>query len=141
MDEILKLLPQKPPFLFVHRVIRQDEKRLVAEKDVRAEEPYFEGHFPGRPVMPAVLICEFVFQTGALLMAKLGGEFGNRLPVLTRIQNVRIKNAVVPGDTITAEVALKERVRNAYYLEGRVTAGSKNVMTLEFASMLSEVVA
>ena len=138
MDEILKLLPQRPPFLFVDRVIQQDEKRLVAEKDVKAEEPYFEGHFPGRPVMPGVLICEFVFQAGALLMAKLGGQFNNRLPVLTRIQNVRIKNAVVPGNTITAEVILKERLGNAYYLEGRVTAGSKKVMTLEFAGMLME---
>ena len=138
MDEILKLLPQRPPFLFVDRVVHQEQERLVAEKDVKAEEHYFAGHFPGRPIMPGVLICEFVFQTGALLMAKLDGAFGNRLPVLTRIQNVRIKSAVMPGDTLSAEVVLKERVGNAFYLEGKVTTGSKKVMTLEFTSMLTE---
>ena len=131
MDEIFKLLPQRPPFLFVDRVIHQEREWLIAEKDVKAEEPYFAGHFPGRPIMPGVLICEFVFQAGALLIAKLDGAFSNRLPVLTRIQNVRIKNTVVPGDTISAEVILKERIGNAFYLKGKVTAGSKKVMTLE----------
>ena len=140
MDEILNLLPQRPPFLFVDRFVQEDEKRLIAEKDVKADEPYFEGHFPGRPVMPGVLICEFVFQAGILLIAKLEGDFGNRLPVLTRIHDVRIKNVVIPGDTIVAEVTLKERVTNAYYLRGKVTSGSKKVMTLEFVGMLSEVV-
>ena len=138
MDDILKLLPQRPPFLFVDRIMHQDEGRLVAEKDVKADESYFAGHFPGLPIMPGVLICEFVFQAGALLMAKLDGEFGNRLPVLTRIQNVKIKHTVVPGDTISAEVVLKERVGKAFYLKGKVTTGSKKVMTLEFAGMLRE---
>lgn len=140
MDDILKYLPQRPPFLFVDRVVSQEGNRIVAERDVRADEPYFAGHFPGRPIMPGVLVCEFVFQAGAILMAILDGSFDGRLPVLTRIQNVRIKNAVVPGDTIRAEVWLKERAGNAFYLDAKVTAGSKKVMTLEFAGMLTQEV-
>ena len=138
MDEILKLIPQRPPFLFVDRIIKQEDSRLVAEKDIKLDEPYFQGHFPGKPIMPGVLICEFVFQTGALLMAKLDGKLVNRFPILTRIQNVRIKSAALPGDTLSAEVILKERVGNAFYLKGTVTKRLKKVMTLEFAGMLTE---
>tara|TARA_B100000686_G_C16805020_1_gene989288 strand:+ start:1900 stop:2331 length:432 start_codon:yes stop_codon:yes gene_type:complete len=133
----LKYLPQRPPFLFIDRVVEQSENQIVAEKDVRSEEPFFEGHFPGKPVMPAVLICEFVFQAGAILMAVLDGGFGDRLPMLTRVQNVRIKNSAVPGDTLSAEVTLKEKLSNAYYLKAQVTTNSKKIMILEFAGMLS----
>ena len=133
----LKYLPQRPPFLFIDRVVEQSENQIVAEKDVRSEEPFFEGHFPGKPVMPAVLICEFVFQAGAILMAVLDDGFGDRLPMLTRVQNVRIKNSAYPGDTLSAEVILKEKLSNAYYLKAQVTANSKKIMVLEFAGMLS----
>ena len=138
MEEILKFIPQRPPFLFVDRIIDQSDKSIITEKDVKAEEPYFAGHFPGRPIMPGVLICEFVFQTGALLMAKLDESLENRVPLLTRIQNVRIRNTVVPGNTIIAEVVLKERLGNAYYLQGKVSTGSKKVLTIEFAGILTE---
>ena len=133
----LKYLPQRPPFLFVDRIIEQSENLIIAERDVRSEEPFFEGHFPGQPIMPAVLIFEFVFQAGAILMAVLDDGFGDRLPMLTRVQNVRIKNSAYPGDTLSAEVILKEKLSNAYYLKAQVTANSKKIMVLEFAGMLS----
>ena len=137
MEDLLKYLPQRPPFLFVDRVVEHYGNCIVAEKDLQARESYFEGHFPGNPVMPGVLICEFVFQTGTILMAILEGGFEGRLPVLTRIKNVHIKNPAFPGDTLSAQVTLKQKLANAYFLEGRVVSGSKKIMTLDFAGMLT----
>lgn len=138
MKDFLQYIPHRPPFLFVDRVIEHTEDRIKTQKEVHPEEPFFQGHFPGHPIMPGVLICEFVFQTGAILMAKINGDPGKGFPVITRIQNVRIKHPVFPGDTMEAEVILKEKVGPAWYLAGKVTAGEKKILTLEFAVMLTE---
>lgn len=138
MKDFLQYIPHRPPFLFVDRVIEHAEDRIKTQKEVRPEEPFFQGHFPGRPIMPGVLICEFAFQTGAILMAKTNGDPGDGFPVITRIQNVRIKHPVFPGDTMEAEVTLKEKVGPAWYLAGKVTVGEKKILTLEFAVMLTE---
>ncbi|MFQ5673347.1 MAG: 3-hydroxyacyl-ACP dehydratase FabZ [Nitrospinales bacterium] len=138
MNDVLQYIPHRPPFLFVDRIIECAGERIRTEKKVSEDEPYFQGHFPGRPIMPGVLICEFVFQTGAILMARLAGGAQHRLPVITRIRDVRLKHPVVPGEVIQADVRLKDREGPAYYLSGKVTAGEKKVLTLEFAAMLTE---
>ena len=138
-EDFLKYLPQKPPFLFVDRVIEQSGNQIIAERDIRQDEPFFEGHFPGQPIMPGVLICEFAFQTGAILMAILNGGIIDGFPMLTKIEKVRIKNSGLPGETLLARVTLKEKLDNAYYLKAKVTAGAKKIMTLEFAGMLTKI--
>jgi len=140
MEEFLEYIPPRPPFLFVDRVVSATEDRIKAQKDVKLEEPYFKGHYPNRPIMPGVLILESVFQAGAILMGKRmqGGE--NRLPVVTRVNNVKFKHAVLPGDTMEIEVTLKEWVEPACFLSGRVSVNGKTAATVDFAVMLVDEV-
>jgi len=139
MEDILKFIPHRPPFLFVDRIVDHRDGKITAEKTVRADEPYFQGHFPHRPIMPGVLICESVLQTGALLMSRQSGEgIGNRVPMVTRINNVKLRHAVRPGDVLTLEVELLEKVSNAWYMKGRAGVDGKTVLTLDFSGMLVE---
>lgn len=138
MQDVLQYIPHRPPFLFVDRIVEHTEDRIKTEKETQPNEPFFHGHFPGRPIMPGVLICEFVFQTGAILIARMAGRQENTLPIITRIRDVRIKNPVYPGDLMEAEVCFKENIGPAYYLGGKVTAQGKKILTVEFTAMLSK---
>ncbi|GJL78712.1 MAG: 3-hydroxyacyl-[acyl-carrier-protein] dehydratase FabZ [Nitrospinaceae bacterium] len=138
MDGFLQYIPHRPPFLFVDRVVEATEDRIKTEKDVKQEEPFFEGHYPGRPIMPGVLILESVFQTGAILMGKGVESLENRIPVITRVNQAKFKHAVFPGDVMEIEVTVKERVEPACFLSGRVIVNSKTAVTVDFAVMLVE---
>jgi len=138
MQEFLKYIPHRPPFLFVDEVIESAEGRIRTRKNVKSEEAFFQGHFPGRPIMPGVLILESVFQAGAILMGKRREQADSRIPVITRVNNVKIRHAVLPGDVLEIEVTLKELAEPACYLSGRATVGCKTVLTVDFAAMLVE---
>ncbi|MCH8157204.1 MAG: 3-hydroxyacyl-ACP dehydratase FabZ [Nitrospinae bacterium] len=143
MQDFLDYIPHREPFLFVDRVVSVDDDSICTERQVKADEPFFAGHFPGRPIMPGVLICEAVFQSGAILMGKRA-ETGagdadapdGRIPVITRISNVKLKHAVQPGDLMEIEVKLQEVVGLAHYLAGKVKVGGKTALTVEFCAML-----
>lgn len=138
MQNFLDYIPHREPFLFVDRVVAVTDESIQTEKQVKADEPFFAGHFPGRPIMPGVLICEAVFQSGAILMGKLADTQAHkgRIPVITRITNVKLKHAVQPGDLMEMEVKLKEVVGPAHYLAGKVKVGGKTALTVEFSAML-----
>lgn len=138
MDDFLEHIPHRPPFLFVDRVVEATEDRIKTEKDVKPDEPFFQGHYPGRPIMPGVLILESVFQTGAILMGKRIGSLGDRIPVVTRVNQVKFKHAVYPGDVMEIEVTVKEWVEPACFLSGRVVVNCKTAVTVDFAVMLVE---
>lgn len=140
MKEFLQYIPHRPPFLFVDRVVSATEDGVKTQKDVKPDEPFFPGHYPGRPVMPGVLILESVFQTGAVLMGKRTRSLGDRIPVVTRVNQVKFKRAVFPGDRMEIEVKLKEWVEPACFLSGKVTVKGKTAVTLDFAVMLVEEV-
>ena len=138
MKDFLDYMPQREPFLFVDRVVGINENSIKTERQVKADEPFFTGHFPGRPIMPGVLICEAVFQSSSILMSKRAGTTSDdeRIPLITRISNVKLKRVVLPGDLMEVEVKLKEVVGQAAYMAGKVRVGEKIALTVDFSAML-----
>jgi len=132
--EIMKLLPHRYPFLLVDRIVEWEPgKRIVGIKNVTINEPYFQGHFPGHPIMPGVLIVEALAQTGGILALKeMGG--GTRIAYFTGIDNCKFRRPVVPGDQIRLEITViahkgpvwkmrgEARVDGALVAKGEVTA-------------------
>ncbi|HHY09728.1 MAG TPA: 3-hydroxyacyl-ACP dehydratase FabZ [Firmicutes bacterium] len=99
IDEILKLLPHRYPFLMVDRVLERDAgKRVVALKNVTINEPYFQGHYPLTPVMPGVMIVEAMAQAGGLAVS--GGPLEDVVPLLAALQRVKFRRVVKPGDQL-----------------------------------------
>jgi 3-hydroxyacyl-[acyl-carrier-protein] dehydratase len=139
MDEqVLKAIPHRPPFLFVDNVVELTANRIIARKEISSHEPFFEGHYPGNPIMPGVLICESIFQAGAILISSMIDYLGVGTPVLTRITNARFKNMVKPGTVLELEAELVEKVSNAYFMKGTARADGKTVVTVEFAVSLAQ---
>ena len=104
IEEILKTLPHRYPMLMVDRVVEcDDEKRIVGIKNLTINEPFFQGHFPGAPVMPGVLQLEAMAQTGGILLTRLGGH-ANRVPYLMSIDKARFRRVIKPGDQMRIEV-------------------------------------
>ncbi|KNF09694.1 3-hydroxyacyl-[acyl-carrier-protein] dehydratase FabZ [Gottschalkia purinilytica] len=104
--QIQNLIPHRYPFLLVDKVVEIEEgKRAVGIKNVAANEPFFQGHFPGNPIMPGVLIVEAMAQVGAVTLMTIE-ENREKLAVFTGIDGVRIKKQVRPGDTLRMEVEL-----------------------------------
>lgn len=137
MDEILRTIPHRPPFLFIDEIVEIREDGATCKRTIRMEEPQFEGHYPGNPIMPGVLLCEACFQTGAIYLAKQIEKDGRSLndvtPVLSRITDARFKQMVKPGDEITIEVTLTETVSRFFFMKGKVLKGGKPAMTIGFA--------
>ena len=138
MENFLDYMPQREPFLFVDRVVEVTESSIKTEKQVKIDEPFFAGHFPDRPIMPGVLICEAVFQSSSILMSKRSETPSNDglIPLITRISNVKLKRVVLPGDLMEVEVKLREIVGQAAYMAGKVRVGGKTVLTVGFSAML-----
>ena len=136
-QDFLQFIPHRPPFLFVDKIIEETKDTIKTEKFVDSEEPFFQGHYPDRPLMPGVLIFESIFQTGAIMMGKRIANEG-RIPVLTRVNNIKLKHAVNPDDTLQIEVKLKDLVSSAAYMTGKASVNGKVAVTLEFTAMLVE---
>ncbi|MEM9803359.1 MAG: 3-hydroxyacyl-ACP dehydratase FabZ family protein [Planctomycetota bacterium] len=137
---LTEFLPHRPPFLFVSRVVAHDGDSIVTEWDVPHDLFAFEGHFPGEPVLPGVLISEFCFQSGAILIYATDPKDGEAkgVPVLTRIEDARFRRIVRPGETLRAEVTLTERLSNARYVTAKVTCGDATVTRLKCVLAVAE---
>ena len=107
--EIERLIPHRWPFLLVDRIDEYDQaaKRIVGRKAVTASEWFFQGHFPGLPVMPGVIQVEALAQTMAVYVARQEG-FGDRIGLFAGIDEVRFKRVVVPGDTLRLEITMEK---------------------------------
>jgi 3-hydroxyacyl-[acyl-carrier-protein] dehydratase len=136
MEEVLNAIPHRPPFLFVDKVVELTETKIRTTKEISPEEPFFKGHYPGNPIMPGVLICESIFQTGAILLSNIIGATGEGTPVLTRIGNAKFKNIVKPGDLLELQAEIVETVSNAFFLKGNASVAGKTAVTVEFAVSL-----
>ncbi|AMJ55774.1 MULTISPECIES: 3-hydroxyacyl-ACP dehydratase FabZ [Stenotrophomonas] len=125
VNTIQTLIPHRYPFLLVDKVVELDveAKRIVAHKNVTINEPYFQGHFPGQPIMPGVLIIEALAQAGGVLtQLSLGRDAQSKLFYLVKVDNVRFMKQVVPGDVLELHVQVKRMIRNmaVYYGEAKV---------------------
>lgn len=137
LDLILKNIPQRDPFLFIENIVDRTEDSITTSKKLTGEEDFFRGHFPGRPVFPGVLMCEAVFQTGALLMALRGEAADNsKTALVTRIQNCKFKNMAKPGDNLLITVSFIEMLANAAFMKGKIVCDGKTIMTIEFAATI-----
>ncbi len=123
--QIQELIPHRYPFLLVDRVLELDTeaKRIVAQKNVTINEPFFQGHFAGRPIMPGVLIIEALAQAGGVMtQLGLGRDAQSKLFYMVKVENARFNKQVVPGDVLILEVQMKRLIRNMgwYYGEAKV---------------------
>lgn len=126
--DIQKILPHRYPFLLIDKVIEQDENKIVAIKNVTINEPFFQGHFPGNPIMPGVLITEALAQVGAVMLLSMDENRG-KLGVFTGIDGFKFRRQVVPGDTLTLEAELLK------YRHGMGKAKVKATVDGEVAAM------
>lgn len=131
--EIERLIPHRAPFLWIDEVVECSDSRLVARKHLPADLDVFRGHYPDFPVLPGVLQCEAAFQAAAILIARCVPPAPGQVPVVTRVQNVQFRRLVRPGETLTLEVEITERLANAYFLKGKVTVEGQTAARLEFA--------
>ncbi len=134
--EILQRIPHRAPFLFVDAIESETADGLVARRTWRADEDFYKGHYPGAPITPGVLLCEAVFQTGALFLSRsLGGGKGpaSGVPLLAKISDVRFRNPVYPGDTVTIEVRQKEVLGGFYMMSGSVKRGDARILSVDFS--------
>jgi 3-hydroxyacyl-[acyl-carrier-protein] dehydratase len=137
LTEIHAAIPHREPFLLLDDIVERDERRIVCRKTFRDDEYFYAGHYPGQPITPGVLLCEAAMQAGAVLLAGHVEAGAGRVPVATRMNEVRFKRIVKPGETIEIEVELNERLADAFFLTGKVTCGGKLAARLEFACTLA----
>ena len=130
--EIEGLLPHREPFLLVDEVTAlEPRKRLTAVKHVRADEPYFAGHFPGAPVMPGVLIVEALAQAGALLLFRELPERDSKLVFFAGIDQARFRQPVFPGDTLRLEIEVVTWRPSRSKMSGKAYVGERLVADAE----------
>jgi 3-hydroxyacyl-[acyl-carrier-protein] dehydratase len=146
-EDFLTLIPHRPPFLFVDKVVSISKNDITTEKKVLSGEPFFAGHYPGNPIMPGVLICEAIFQSGAILVSQIlknsrpslissGGS-----PLLARIKDVKFKNVVRPNNLLEIHVKLVEKLGEAYFMIGTASVEKKVAAKAEFSALISNNIA
>jgi UDP-3-O-[3-hydroxymyristoyl] N-acetylglucosamine deacetylase/3-hydroxyacyl-[acyl-carrier-protein] dehydratase len=136
-NQIRKLLPHRYPFLLIDKVIDKGESYIVGIKNVSTNEPFFQGHFPQEPVMPGVLMVEAMAQTGGLLVLNTVDEPERYSTYFMKIDNVKFRQKVVPGDTLIFHVSfLTELRRGCAMMKGRAFVGEKLVCECEFMAQI-----
>ncbi len=137
IEEIKKLLPHRYPFLLVDRVLEVEDDRIVTIKNVTVNEEFFNGHFPGAPIMPGVLQVEALAQSGCIMLMKaMVKDPDKSLIVFTGIKNAKFRQQVVPGDQLRMEVKLSNMRRNFVTMEGVATVDGKVACELEASAAI-----
>jgi 3-hydroxyacyl-[acyl-carrier-protein] dehydratase len=136
IQEIMQILPHRYPFLLIDRIVEFEPKqRLVAIKNVTMNEPFFQGHFPGVPIMPGVLVVEAMAQAGAVLMLKEIEDRESKLAVFTGIEKAKFRRQIIPGDQLRIEVTVLTfktrlgRMEAKAYIDGKL--GCEAILTCQ----------
>jgi beta-hydroxyacyl-ACP dehydratase FabZ len=138
INDIRKILPHRYPFLLVDRIVEMDAERIVGIKNVTANEPFFQGHFPDFPVMPGVLIVEAMAQTAGVLVLQNMQDRHNKLVLLVAIENARFRRPVVPGDTLRMEMKVIKRKASVAKMAGVATVDGVVVAEAEVMCKLAD---
>ena len=140
ITEIMEMLPHRPPFLLVDKIMELSEEHVIGVKNVTMNEPFFVGHFPGAPVMPGVLQIEAMAQTGGILVLSTVPDPENYLTYLLKIDNVRYKQQVVPGDTLIFKLDLLSPIRRGIcQMQARAYANGRLVSEAEIMAQITKV--
>ncbi len=137
INEIQNILPHRPPFLLIDRVLELTDRRVIAMKNVTMNEPFFVGHFPGEPVMPGVLQVEAMAQTGGILALSSVPDPKEYIAYFLKIDNAKFRQKVLPGDTLVFKLDLVAPIRRGIcHMKGYVYVGDKIVTEAELMAQL-----
>ncbi len=135
LAEIHAAIPHRAPFLLVDEIVERTPETIRCRKTFRDDEWFFAGHYPDFPLVPGVILCEAAMQAGAILLSQSVPPNGG-LPVAARMNDVRFKRIVRPGDTIEIDVELTDQISNAWYLKAKVTCEGQVAVRFEFTCAL-----
>jgi len=140
VNRVMGMIPHRYPILLVDRVLEIEAgERAIALKNVTINEPHFQGHFPGHPVMPGVLIVEAMAQTAAIVcVASLGEESEGKVVYFMTIDNARFRKPVVPGDSLHIEVTKVRSRANVWKFEGVAKVGDDVCAQATFSAMITD---
>ncbi len=122
--------------LLLDEIVEWQQENIVCQKTFCADEWFFQGHYPDYAIVPGVILCEAAMQAGAVLLSK--HQMGEGIPVAGRLNDVKFKRMIRPGDTVLIESHLDERMGDAFFLSGKVTIDGRPAATLNYAVTLAK---
>ena len=139
INQIMQKLPHRPPFLFVDKILEMTDTKIIGLKNVTMNEPFFVGHFPAEPVMPGVIQIEAMAQTGGILILSTVPDPENYLTYFMKIDGVKFRKKVVPGDTIIFELELLSPIRRGIcHMAGKAWVGNQIVCEAEMMAQIAK---
>ncbi|MBP5622231.1 MAG: beta-hydroxyacyl-ACP dehydratase [Thermoguttaceae bacterium] len=138
---ILAAIPHRPPFLFIDEIVTWTDDEIVCAYRFKHDEFFFAGPYPNFPIVPGVVLCESAMQAGAIYMTRLFNDEDRRagkVPVVGRMNDVKFKQLVRPGDRVELRVSLKEKIAGVFMLRAKVTCEGKTAVTFDFAVTMAE---
>jgi len=140
VNKIMSMLPHRPPFLLVDKILEMSDSHVVGLKNVTMNESFFVGHFPGAPVMPGVLIVEAMAQCGGILILSSVPDPENYLTYFMKIDNVKFKQKVMPGDTLVFDCKLISPIRRGIcHMSASAYANNKLVAEAELMAQIAKI--
>ena len=135
-EEILDAIPHRPPMLLVDEIVERSDDRIVCRKRFRPDEFFLQGHYPDNPIVPGVILCEAAMQAGAILLApKMRQSDG--VPVVARMNNIKFRRIIRPGDRVDLEVNLTDEVTQTYFLDARIRHDGELACRFSYTCMMT----
>ncbi len=139
IDTIRAAIPHRNPMLLIDEIMTRTEDAIVCRKNFQKDEYFFQGHYPGKPIVPGVILCEVALQAGAVLLAGRVGTGGeDHFPVVTRMTNVKFRRLVEPGSVVEAHVRIEEIVASAFFLSAKLLLEGAIAARLDFACTVTD---